>query len=145
MKKLLFTTLLTLGAFAAQAQTATPAQLQGSWRMAAFIDQFGTIDIIKGTWKINEGLSGIHKEQVEEMFNDVVLRSQDAVLTIKDDTATQTMAGKEFKGTYTLEDKDGKTFMHMSNNTTGTPQVFVQDNFMHLSDKGFEMVYVKIQ
>jgi hypothetical protein len=143
MKKLLFTALFMLAAFVVKAQTVTQAQLQGKWRMATFIDQNGTVDIIKGTWKVNEGVP--FKEQVEEMYNDIVLQAQEAVLTIKDNTAMQVVGGHEFGGVYTLDEKDGKTYFHMDKGVTGVPHVFVQDNFMHLSDDDFEMVYVKMQ
>lgn len=143
MKKLLLAAVFAATGFATQAQTVTQQQLQGKWRLATVVNESGTVDVIKGTWKLNEDVKD--KEVQEELFNDIVLQAQDAVLTIAGDNATQTVMGQEYKSHFTLEDKDGKTYIAMEEGTTGVPQIYVQDGRMHLADEGMEMIYVPIK
>lgn len=143
MKKLLLAALFAATGFAAKAQTVTQQQLQGKWRLATVVNESGTVDVIKGTWKLNEDVKD--KEVQEELFNDIVLQAQDAVLTIAGDNATQTVMGQEYKSHFTLEDKDGKTYIAMEEGTTGVPQIYVQDGRMHLADEGMEMIYIPIK
>jgi hypothetical protein len=143
MKKLLLAAFFILAALATQAQTATQQQLQGKWRLATLKDDSGSVDVIKGTWKLNEGVKD--KEMIEGMYNDIVLQAQDAVLVIADDTASQVIMGQEYKAHYTLEDKEGKTYITMYEGTTGIPQIYVKDGKMFLVDEEMEMVYVPVK
>ncbi|KOS07810.1 hypothetical protein AM493_18440 [Flavobacterium akiainvivens] len=145
MKKLLLTAGFMLAAVALHAQTITQEQLQGKWRLVTYNDNNGSIDIVKGTWKVNDDVQ--NKVSIEEQYNDIVLQAQEAVLTIKGNTASQTVMGEEHSGSFTLQDKDGKTYMTVDQDTTTVPQVFIKDNALHLADAGvgMEMIYKPIK
>ncbi len=143
MRKLLLAAFFTLAAIALQAQTVTKDQLQGKWRLIMFNDDSGSIDIVKGTWKIKDNVED--KDAVEEQYNNIVLQAQDAILTIKDNMAAQVVGGQEYKGVFTLQEKDGKTYIKIDEGTTGVPQVFFKDGKMHLDDQGMEMVYEPVK
>jgi sugar lactone lactonase YvrE len=146
MKKLLLAAAFMLAVFSAQAQTVTQAQMQGKWRMASATNPFGTVDIIKGTWKLNEkGLE--NKEANEEMFNGIVLQAQDAVLVISGNTVTNHVAQQELGGEYSLEVVDGKTYMSVDDGSSGKPQVFFKGGDMYFTDaaEGVEIIYKQIK
>ena len=137
MKKL-FLLLLVAASFAAQAQTVTQKDLQGKWKLVTFINENGTVDIAKGTWKLNAGAEDA-KDNAAELYEGIIAQSKDAVLVIKGDTASQVVEGQEFETQYSLEDKNGKTYITMDQGTTGAPQVFIKDGQMHVLDENHEL------
>jgi len=135
MKKMYFFAMLVFTAFAVQAQTVTKEQLQGKWRMVSFTDENGSADVLNGTWKINDK-PAMPKDQVERQYEGIVSQAKDAVLKIEGNTASQMVLGEEFKGQFTLEDKNGKTYMAMDEEggQSSTPQIYIEKGQMHIID-----------
>jgi len=144
MKKLFFIGACFILALSAKAQTVTQAQLQGKWRLVGFVNYNGAVDVVKGTWKLNEGVKETDENAVE-LYKGIIAQGKDAVLEIKGATATQQLSDGKYEAIFTLEDKNGKTYMTMDEGTTGSPQVFIKDGQMHLLDEDtkidMEMIY----
>ncbi|MES2486922.1 MAG: hypothetical protein V4581_13380 [Bacteroidota bacterium] len=135
MKKMYFLAMLVFTALAVQAQTVTKEQLQGKWRMVSFSDENGSADVLNGTWKINDKPT-MPKNEVESQYKSIVEQTKDALLKIEGNTASQIVLGEEFKGQFTLEDKNGKTYMTMDEERgmSSKPQIYIEKGQMHIID-----------
>ena len=147
MKKIYFLALFVFTAVATKAQTVTQAQLQGKWKMVGFKDENGSVDVANGTWKVNDN-SVSPKEDVDEQYNYIVEQAREALLKIEGNTASQVVMSKEMSSKFTLEYKDGKTYLVTEGRgQADMVQVFIDKGQMHLVNTQIkaEMVYNRVK
>ena len=141
MKKIILL-FIVLGFFTANAQKITQQTLQGKWDLTALEARHSEgfyLDFIQEEVKFSpdfeSGLDAEAKKNVIEGLKQIILVMKNATMSYTDNRFTRFIANENSEGTFSVIDKDGKTYLQAID-VTGkeeTTEIYLKDGLLYIN------------